>query len=328
MSRSPPFSISPIALTLLAKIERLLGQVDASVAARPAPQLRKKNRIRTIKDSLAIEGNTLSLEQVTAIFENKKVLGPKREILEVQNAIQAYDAIPKLKSSREKDFRRAHGILMNGLLGKAGAYRTDSVGVLKGQKISHVAPPPRRLPELMENLFKFISNRTKLSPLILSAAAHYEIEFIHPFADGNGRMGRLWQHLILHEYHSAFAAVPFDSLIKENQVEYYEALEKCDHAGDSTLFVEFSLRLLAIALHALLVASPKRRLTIEERLEIARSDLPAKSFTRKDYMGLFPGISGPTASRDLQRGLRSGDLRKTGMANKTIYSFKNGKTSS
>jgi Fic family protein len=322
MKTAPPFEITPAILTLVAKIERLLGQVDASNAGRPEPRLRKQNRIRTIKDSLAIEGNTLSLEKVTALFEKKRVIGPRREILEVQNAIQAYEMASKWKPEREQDFKKAHAVLMQGLLPCPGAYRSVSVGIMKGSKVSHTAPQAARLPELMGQLFRFVGDqRTKLSPLILSAVAHYEIEFIHPFEDGNGRMGRLWAHLILNNYHPAFDLVPLESLIKESQQEYYRALEASDRAGSSTEFVEFSLKLLAEGVEQLLEASPKRRFTAEERLERAREEFGSRWFTRKDYLKLFPGISGPTASRDLAGALAEKLTESSGYLNKTKYKF-------
>lgn len=322
MKAKPPFEITPAVLALVAKIERLLGQVDASTAARPEPRLRKQNRIRTIKDSLAIEGNTLSLEQVTALFENKRVVGPKREILEVQNAIRAYEMASKWKAGSESDFKKAHAVLMKGLLPRPGAYRSVSVGIMKGSKVSHKAPQPKRVPELMGQLFRLNGDRKhKLTPLILSSVAHYEIEFIHPFEDGNGRMGRLWAHVILSGYHPAFEVVLFESLIKENQKEYYAALEACDRAGNSTEFVEFSLKLLVEGVEGLLEASPKRRLTVEERLSRAREEFGARWFTRKDYMKLFPGVSGATASRDLAGAASEGLTETKGGANRTQYVF-------
>jgi Fic family protein len=322
MATKPPFEITPEILTFVAEIERLLGKVDASTAARPEPRLRKQNRICTIKDSLAIEGNTLSLEQVTALFEKKRVVGPPKDILEVKNAIRAYELAANWRGSRELDFKKAHGELMQGLLARPGAYRTGSVGMLKGSKVSHLAPPHSRLPELMGKLFAFLSGqKNKLSPLILSAVAHYEIEFIHPFEDGNGRMGRLWSHVILRDYHPAFEVVPIESLIRENQAEYYHVLEKCDRAGSSTEFIEFSLKLLVEAVKGLLDAAPRRRLTVEERLERARDEFSGRWFTRKDYRQLFPGISGPTASRDLADGVKSKALAKQGKLNKTEYMF-------
>lgn len=322
MAKAPPFQISAKVVEIIAKIERLLGQVDASTAARPAPMLRKQNRIRTIRDSLAIEGNTLSLEQVTAIFDNKRVIGPKKEILEVSNAISAYEEVSKWKASSEKDFRKAHSILMKSLLQHPGRYRAGSVGVLKGDKVSHIAPKAIQVPRLMEALFEFVEKEKKsLSPLIISAVVHYEIEFIHPFEDGNGRMGRLWHHVLLRNYHSAFEVVPFESLIKERQLDYYKVLEKCDRSGDSTLFIEFSLELLQTAVESLLSASPNRRLTMDERLEIARAEFKDAWFSRKDYLQLFPGVSTPTTSRDLAAAYKNKKLTKSGNLNKTKYRF-------
>ncbi len=210
---------------------------------------------------------------------------------------------------------------MKGLLPRPGAYRSVSVGIMKGAKVSHTAPQPARLPELMGQLFRFVDEHRKLSPLILSSVAHYEIEFIHPFEDGNGRMGRLWAHVILSGYHPAFEVVLFESLIKENQKEYYAALEACDRAGNSTEFVEFSLKLLVEGVEGLLEASPKRRLTMEERLSRAREEFGSRWFTRKDYMKLFPGVSGATASRDLIEGFKQSRLKREGELSKARYKF-------
>lgn len=320
--KSPPFQITTQATALMAKIERLLGQIDASTASRPAPSLRKQNRIRTIKDSLAIEGNTLSLEQVTAIFENKRVVGPRKEVLEVQNAIKAYEMASGWKPVLEKDFKKAHAVLMKGLLDPAGRYRNGSVGVLKNGKVSHVAPQAHQVPRLMSELFTFANKHGKqLSPLVASAVMHYEIEFIHPFDDGNGRVGRLWHHVFLRNYHPAFEVVPFESLIKSNQKKYYDVLERCDLAGESTLFVEFSLELLLEAVQSLFLSSPRRRLTQEERLENAKLHFKAKWFSRKDYQLLFPEASAPTMSRDLAAGVKSKQLVKRGKFNGTEYKF-------
>lgn len=323
MKPRPPFEITPTILGLVAKIERLLGQVETTAATRPEPKLRRQNRIRTIKDSLAIEGNTLSLEQVTALFENKRVIGSKREILEVKNAIRAYELAPKWLPGNEANFRQAHATLMKDLIPRPGSYRASAVGIIKGNKVAHVAPKSDRVPSLMADLFRYLNHaKDHLSPLVLSAVAHYEIEFIHPFEDGNGRVGRLWQHVILRRYHPTFEIVPFESLIKERQVAYYKALEDSDKAGNSTEFIRFTLKILAQALCELISQSPSRRLTSLERLEQAKGVFTSKWFSRKKYFDLFPSISAPTASRDLARATDAGLLTRREKLNKTVYRFK------
>lgn len=221
----PPFHITPTILNLVSEITRLLGHYEGLHAPVPQPQLRRQNQIRTIQGSLAIEGNTLDLKQVTAVMEDKRVLGPKKDILEVQNAVQLYASFPKFNPLRAKDLLMAHSILMSGLTERAGKFRTGSVGILKGSKVSHLAPPANRVAVFMDDLFQFLKVDKNYSELIKSCIFHYEFEFIHPFMDGNGRMGRFWQHLILTKYNSVFEYIAIESLIKERQDSYYEALE-------------------------------------------------------------------------------------------------------
>ena len=192
----PPYHLTQKILQLITSVSEKLGEVNANYLSRQSPQLRKSNRIKTIHSSLSIEGNTLSEEQITALLENKRVLGPQKDITEVLNAIKVYDQLRSFKSTSEKSFLKAHRLLMNGLIKEPGKYRTRGVGIVKGKKVEHVAPPAQNLPFLMKNLFAYLKDKNEL-PLIKSCVFHYELEFIHPFIDGNGRMGRLWQSLIL-----------------------------------------------------------------------------------------------------------------------------------
>jgi len=320
-AKYPPFHVTPRIMRMVSDVERMLGMVDVSTLVRQEPMLRRQNRVRSVKDSLAIEGNTLSLEQATAIFDNRRVIGPKNEILEIQNAIAAYAAADKWRSENEKDFKAAHGVLMAGLIRSAGKYRPGAIGILKGERVSHIAPPAKQLPQLMQKLFAFARKSGTLHPLIYGAVMHYEIEFIHPFEDGNGRIGRLWQHLILREYHSFFETVPFESVIRAKQKKYYQVLEKCDRKGDATEFVEFSLQTIAIALKETILITPRRRSTTAERISYARTVFVRQSFSRKDYTGLFPDISLPTASRDLAYGVARKILRSAGEKNQTRYKY-------
>lgn len=322
MEYSPPFRITPRGLRLAAEVERLLGQVDLSTLVRQEPMLRRQNRVRSVKDSLAIEGNSLSLDQATAVFDKRRVVGPKNEIIEIQNAIAAYAAASRWRSTREKDFKSAHALMMANLVASAGKYRAGAIGIMKGDRVSHVAPPAKQLPILMANLFRFAAKSRDIHPLFLAAVMHYEIEFIHPFEDGNGRMGRLWQHLVLREYHPFFETVPFESVIKAKQKQYYKVLETCDRKGDATEFVEFTIETTAIALKETMFVTPHRRSTISERLSYARTVL-GKNFSRKEYNLLFADISLPTASRDLAEGIRQKLLTSKGEKNQTRYRFKN-----
>ena len=281
-----------------------------------SPQLRKKNKIKTIHSSLKIEGNRLSEEQVTAIIENKKVIGPGKDILEVKNAIKVYDNLSGFNPISEKSFLAAHKLLMNGLEPDAGKYRKKGVGIVKGAQIKHLAPSFKNVPFLMKDLFNYLKKEKEIS-LIRSCVFHYEMEFIHPFMDGNGRMGRLWQTLLLLRDYPVFEFLPFETLISKNQKEYYKALSLSDSQGKSTVFIEYMLGVLDKALEKLLDYN-KRGLKDIDRLEYFITQGKSE-FYRKDYMNLFKEISTATASRDLKKGVEKGLLKKRGEKTKTIY---------
>jgi Fic family protein len=221
----PPFEITPEILAWTAKIAQSCGLLEGLKFNLPQPELRRGNRIRAIQGSLAVEGNTLSLDQVTAVLAGKRVSGPRRDILEAANAGRAYDLLGGLDPFSERDFLRAHGVLMDGLDADAGRWRRGNVGIQKGKSISHLAPPPARVPGLMKELFRFMRREKRIPLDILSCVFHYESAFIHPFMDGNGRMARLWQSALLGRYHPAFAFVPVESMVKRHQRNYYKALE-------------------------------------------------------------------------------------------------------
>lgn len=209
---------------------------------------------------------------------------------------------------------------MSGLVDSAGSFRDKNVGVLKGTQVSHVAPKPRLVPELMENLFNWIKT-DKVHALVKSCVAHYKIEFIHPFEDGNGRIGRFWQSLILREFNSVFTYIPTESLIKENQKIYYDTLEKCDRSGDSTMFIEFMLDLIEKSLRDYIKEHSNVILTSTDRLSNAKDHFKKNQFSRKDYLELFKNLSSASASRDLKEGLDIEVLKKIGSANQTKYLF-------
>ena len=243
MSYQPPFTITTDILNLVADISQQVGRLDAS-ALNSSPQLRKQNRIKTITGTLAIEGNTLTEEQITAIVEGKPVLGSVRELAEVKGAIAAYDALPTFRPGNLRDLLAAHGLMMSDILVNAGAFRTKAVGIHKGNVVHHVAPPAHQVSGLMAELTQWLTQSKDL-PLITSSVFHYEFEFIHPFSDGNGRMGRLWQTLILSRWHPLFLSLPLESVIKDNQQQYYQALEQADQQANSTPFVHFMLSVIA-----------------------------------------------------------------------------------
>lgn len=289
------------------QVEGLLGELKAFKVQKPQIKLRKENKIRTVHHSLAIEGNTLSSEQVTAILENKRVVGPKKQIIEVQNALKLYDKLDQLSALSEKDFLKAHKLLMSDLVLTSGMYRSKNVGVYKGTKVSHVAPQAKQASQLMKQLFSFLKTDEN-SFLIKACVFHYELEFIHPFEDGNGRMGRLWQQLILMKYNPIFEFVSVESLIHQKQSQYYRILEKCDKAGDSTLFIEFSMDLFLQALREYSNTQMFARPTIEDRIQAAILFFGEKYFTRKDYLKFHTGLSTATASRDLKQAVEQGRL--------------------
>ena len=242
MPYQPPFDITPKIINQISAIAEQIGRLD-SHGLKSSPQLRKQNRIRTIQGTLAIEGNTLSLEQITAILDGKRVLGQPREISEVEGAIRAYESLPNWNPASEEDFLTAHQLLMSDILTDAGKFRRTGVGIHKDNQVVHVAPPAKRVPLLMSDLLNWL-DQARDHPLIKSSVFHYELEFIHPFMDGNGRMGRLWQTLILGKWNPIFFLLPIESLIKDEQERYYQMLEQADQAANSTVFIEFMLDII------------------------------------------------------------------------------------
>jgi len=239
----PPCTITPVILNRVAAISEAIGRLAVLTDEAKALRLRRVNRIRTIHGSLAIEGNTLSEAQITAILEGKRVIAPPREVQEVKNALAAYERFHIWRPEAEKDLLDAHRILMSSLIDEAGLYRHGGVGVMAGQQVIHMAPPADRVPQLMADLFGWLAD-TDAHPLIASSVFHYEFEFIHPFADGNGRLGRLWQSLILARWNPLFADIPVESLIFEHQAEYYQAIQESTRKTDSAPFVAFMLRMI------------------------------------------------------------------------------------
>lgn len=239
MGYQPPFTTTPKIIRLISTISEQIGAMSLH-ALNSSPQLRKQNRIKTITGTLAIEGNTLSLEQVTAIIEGKHVLGEQREIAEVHGAIKAYDALTGWNGSQLNNLLEAHQLMMGEVLVDAGHFRKGAVGIKKGNEVVHVAPQANRVSGLMSDALQWVQT-CEHHPLIVSSVFHYDLEFIHPFSDGNGRMGRLWQTLILGAWKELFYLLPLESVIKDKQQAYYEALSQSDSEGSSTIFIEFML---------------------------------------------------------------------------------------
>jgi len=312
----PPYDITPNILKLISAISEKMGEVNANYLNKTSPQLRKLNRIKTIHASLQIEGNTLTEDQITALLENKRVLGPAQDVLEVLNAIQVYDQISSYSCVSEKSFLKAHKLLMNGLINNPGKYRNQAVGIMKGNKVAHIAPPHENTPYLMKDLFLYLKNSDELT-LIKSCVFHYEMEFIHPFMDGNGRMGRLWQTLILLQQYPVFEFLPFETLISQSQKQYYQTLAFSDKTGKSTAFIEYMLGVIDQSLESLLNYK-SRILNDTDRLTYFIA-LGIKEFSRKEYMAIFKNLSTATASRDLKKGLELGCFESVGELNKTRY---------
>ena len=318
-SMKPPYEITPKILKLITSISEKIGEVNANYLTKQSPQLRKQNRIKTIHSSLKIEGNTLTEEQITALIENKRVIGPEKDVLEVLNAIKVYEKLESYNFSSDKSFLKAHLELMNGLIESAGKYRTQGVGIVKGTIVEHIAPPFENVPYLMKDLFKYLKDSNELT-LIKSCVFHYEMEFIHPFLDGNGRMGRLWQSLILMSEYAVFEFLPFEALISKTQDDYYKSLALSDKSGKSTIFIEYMLDVIEKSLKNLLNYN-NRVLKDTDRLEYFLN-LGIKEFNRKDYMNVFKDLSSATASRDLKKGMEMNMFESIGKFNKTKYILK------
>lgn len=259
---TPPFTISAKAINLIAEISAQLERFVIRMEQADGIRLRKVNRMKTIHGTLAIEGNTLTEEQVTALLNGKHVVAPAKEVQEVRNAITAYDSFMDFNPYNYKDLLKAHGIMAMGLVDNPGHYRTEPVGVLGKEGIAHIAPPADRVPPLISDLFEWLNN-SQDHVLIKSSVFHYEFEFIHPFMDGNGRMGRFWQSRLLTEWNPVFAHLPVENMIWENQAEYYKAIQDSTDANDSGIFVDF---MLAIILEAL--KSHKQPLDEDNRVNV------------------------------------------------------------
>jgi Fic family protein len=247
------------------------------------------------------------------------VVGPKKDVLEVLNAIEVYDELTSYKPHSERVFLKAHAALMKGLLDPVGKYRNQSVGIVKGDKLEHLAPPFQNVPYLMKELFGYLKDDDELT-LIKSCVFHYEMEFIHPFLDGNGRMGRLWQTVILLQDFPVFEFLPFEKLISETQIDYYQSLSLSDKLGKSTPFIEYMLGVIDKSLAELLNYT-QRILKDTDRLEYFLAQ-GFTDFSRKDYMRVFKDIASATASRDLKKGIELNLFESSGKLNKTRYFIK------
>ncbi len=285
----PPYDITEDMLELAAEITENLGKLHNVNDLERLPRLRKVNRLRSIQSSLAIENNTLSLEQVTDVVDGKRVLGPEDDIIAVKNAFEAYKMLSELDPFSLEDMKRAHGAMMKGLISGAGAFRSGAVDVFNEQgKVIHVAPPYDMVPGLMEQLFDWLKGG-KAQMLIRSSVFHYEFEFIHPFADGNGRTGRLWQTALLASWKPIFEWVPIESIIKDNQEEYYKAIALSTSDGKSNRFILFMLGVIKEAIEEFVRDTHDHQIHISNQIKALMSVIevyPMSALELMEKLGL------------------------------------------
>lgn len=252
----PPFTITNDILALTSSIMEKVGRLNNYTNIDKKPILRKNNTINSIHSSLAIENNSLTLSQVKDVIDGKTVIGSQREIQEVKNAYDAYEELENINPYKVDELKRIHGIMTFLTIKDAGEFRNGDEGVFDGDNLIFMAPGPKLVPELISNLFTWMNNyKDEINPLIMSSVFHYEFVFIHPFSDGNGRMARLWQNVILSKWREIFKYVTIENQIKKYQNEYYEAINTCNINGDSTIFIEFMLKMINNTLEELVITT-------------------------------------------------------------------------
>lgn len=313
-NKKPPFEITEAALSDVMEISELVGKISSTQNLSTSPILRRQNRIRTIYSSLAIEQNTLSLEQVTAVLSGKRVLAPPKDIAEVKNAYEIYDHLAELNPYSIDDLLLAHRTMMQRLVHEAGEFRSRPVGVVDNQgNVLHFGTLPQYVPYLMEELVQW----TESSPfplLIKSCVFHYEFEVIHPFADGNGRIGRLWHTLLLSKWNPLFAWLPIESIIHDHQVEYYAAINQSNAQGEGTAFIEFMLGIIKEALQEAIDEQPAEKPSMQSKEELRWEKiadfLRTNSTIQNSDVQNFLDVSSATASRILNALTKEGKLIK------------------
>ena len=310
-NRKPPFEITKTVLDETAEIAELVGRVNASLGLSTNPTLRRTNRIRTIYSSLAIEQNTLSLNQVTAVLSGKRVIAPPKDIAEVKNAYEIYEMMDSLDPYSVDDLLSAHEVMTRGLVEEAGCFRSRPVGVVDKQgNILHFGTLPEYVPSLVMELLDWV-RESDFHMLIKSCVFHYELELIHPFADGNGRIGRLWHTLLLTQWKQMFAWLPVESIIHDRQDEYYQAINRSNSEAESTAFIEFMLSAIKEALlEAVQVGNAENMSTEEQRwYQIERFLKRNGTITNADVREML-GVSSATANRVLAKMVEEGTLQK------------------
>lgn len=313
-SKEPPFQITNTMIHLVAEIAEQIGRLSSSNPLSANPTLRRTNRIRTIHGSLAIEQNTLSLEQVTAVINGQRVLAPPRDIAEVKNAYEIYERLDELDPYSVDDLLIAHGIMTRGLEEESGCFRSRPVGVVDQQgNILHFGTLPPYAPGLVTELLDWVKN-SNVHMLIRSCVFHYELELIHPFADGNGRMGRLWHTLLLSKWNPTFAWLPVESMIHAHQQEYYDAINASNAAGESTVFIEFMLSIIVSSLMDLInMRDAMSDATMDKealRWTQIEKYLKTRPFIMNADVRLLCNVSAATANRILAGLVSEGKLAK------------------
>lgn len=312
--KNPPFELTSQIVSLVAEIAELVGRVSSTDRLSANPALRRSNRIRTVYGSLAIEQNTLTLDQVTAVLNGKRVLAPPKDITEVRNAFEIYDRLEELNPYSIDDLLTAHGVMMRGLEREAGAFRSRPVGVVnQAGEIVHFGTLPQYVPEAVTNLLEWVRD-SELPILVRSCVFHYEFELIHPFADGNGRTGRLWHTLLLSKWNPIFAWLPVESIVHDHQQEYYDAINASNAAVSSTAFIEFMLTAIKASLMEAVDMSdgmsdaPKDKAT--ERWKQIEQFLGSHDVIQNADVRQLCGVSAATANRILAGFVAEGRLTK------------------
>ena len=311
----PPFKITSKIIDYISRISEKIGEINSLENSPHQVKLRKENRIKTIHSSLAIENNSLTIEQITAIIDGKRVLGSPNEIQEVKNAVQTYELLLKLNPYEEKDLLKAHSLMMQDLVSNNGKYRNEGVGIFDGNQVVHLAPPADRVPLLMADLFNWLKT-SDVHPLIKSCVFHYEFEFIHPFQDGNGRIGRLWQTVILKEWKEVFAWIPVETLIKENQSEYYNALNSSDKDADSSSFIEFMLSLLLKTIDEIIETEKKITAKVSVKVTVNQQKIldviNENPFVTQEELAQIIGLSRKSIIQNMKKLQENGLLKRVG----------------
>lgn len=287
----PPFTITNEILSYVSAISEKIGRINATNNLEAKPHLRKNNRIKSIHSSLKIEANSLSLGQVRDVINGKMVLGEQKEIQEVKNAYTAYEKFQEIRPYSINDLKKFHGIMTKYVVEESGDFRRGEEGVFNGEQCIFMAPPARLVSQLMDELFDWMkAAQQSVHPLILSSVFHYEFVFIHPFADGNGRMARLWHTAILSKWKPIFEYIPIESQIEKFQEEYYDAIAKCHVAGESTIFIEFMLAQIDKILDdvSVQISEDNNQLSeyLKRLLEVMEYDVPYTSNALMDKLGL------------------------------------------